>query len=80
MYAYPASGGGTGNYAVKTMVIEVDASYTTYNPVSRASVPGATNPDGEDVASSAFYNQRAFGTVPPQAVWALPQACRTLWE
>jgi hypothetical protein len=63
VYAYPASGGGANNYALKTMAIEEDSDYCKYDPDPRPVDPDLTKPDGADAAASAFRTSGFWTTL-----------------
>jgi hypothetical protein len=76
VYAYPASGGGTTNYALDTMRIEKSSAYGSYyfpywdgtnSELSPAyyrvsSSTNAADPDGSSAAASAFRNSGFWTT------------------
>jgi len=75
IYGFPTSNIGSNNYALRTMIIEADASYSTLNPESRTAVSGLDTPDGANTSLTSFYTQNFWtGTSPnglgfPITVW-----------
>ena len=54
---YGAGSGSPSNYALTTMLIEVDPSDTTYTPATRSASPSASGIDGANASASTFRNQ-----------------------